>query len=125
MLPILGAMLPSAAAGLRPICVQCCASVCTSACACMERPSARLGSSGNTRAQDLEELPAAHVRPAEKRLVMMRMLLEKTFDSLALVHGYPPVMDRPGGLSYLVVVDEIYFVVESPDQVLRRYVACP
>src|SRR5690242_11516108 len=36
-LPIFGAMLPRAAAGLRPICDQVCASECTSAQACMDR----------------------------------------------------------------------------------------
>src|ERR1022692_4442020 len=41
-LPMFGAMLPNAAAGLRPICVQVCASVWTSAQACMERTSATL-----------------------------------------------------------------------------------
>ena len=56
-------------------------------CAC--RPGSSDGA-GDARAQNLEELPAAHIRPAEERLVMMRMLLEKTFDSLSLVHGSPP-----------------------------------
>src|SRR5450755_1044600 len=37
-----GATLPSAAAGFRPICVQVCASVCTSAHAFMERTIATL-----------------------------------------------------------------------------------
>ena len=40
MLPILGAMSPNAAAGLRPICVQVWASPCTSAQARIERTSA-------------------------------------------------------------------------------------
>src|SRR5437016_8972860 len=37
---MLGAISPSAAAGLRPICVQCCESEWTSAQACMDRTSA-------------------------------------------------------------------------------------
>ena len=40
-LPMFGAMLPSAAAGLRPICIQVCASECTSACERMERTMAK------------------------------------------------------------------------------------
>ena len=43
-LPIFGAILPSAAAGLRPICDQVCASECTSACERMERTIAIFGS---------------------------------------------------------------------------------
>src|SRR5260370_22291588 len=39
-LPMLGAISPRAAAGLRPICVQCCASEWTSAQECMDRTSA-------------------------------------------------------------------------------------
>ena len=36
-----GAMLPRAAAGLRPICVQVCASECTKVWDCMERTMAK------------------------------------------------------------------------------------
>ena len=45
MLPMLGAMSPSAAAGFRPICTQVCESECTSAQARTERTIAKLGSS--------------------------------------------------------------------------------
>ncbi len=41
MLPMFGAILPSAAAGLRPICVHVWASECTSACDCIDRISAK------------------------------------------------------------------------------------
>src|SRR5581483_4161400 len=43
-LPIFGAILPSAAAGLRPICDHVCASECTSAWARIERTMAMFGS---------------------------------------------------------------------------------
>src|SRR5438128_1563771 len=41
---MLGAISPSAAAGFRPICVQRCASECTSAQACIERTRQIFGS---------------------------------------------------------------------------------
>src|SRR5205823_3238637 len=43
-LPMLGAISPRAAAGFRPICVQRCASECTSAQACIDRTRHILGS---------------------------------------------------------------------------------
>src|SRR5579864_8411330 len=43
MLPMFGAMLPSAAAGLRPICVQVWPRLCTRACELMERTIEKSG----------------------------------------------------------------------------------
>src|SRR5207244_7515978 len=58
-LPILGAILPSAAAGLRPICTQVCESECTSAHARTDRTIATLGSCDAI----LGRIPVGQVRP--------------------------------------------------------------